>query len=228
MKKIHCCFPAFLALLMIALLCGCATPSIYSVNMSYDAAGAIVPTYMKPDQKALQSIIAVAEFTDLRQVDDTLVLGRVIEKDGMKVLVLPKQSRPTRAAAEGVRQYLRNAGYNVSGVSDPWNLNEGTMPKIQNSKILIGGAIEDIEINCRRAFPTNTYTTKIKLTICVADMSGRKILHKTTVSAVSSLEHVSFTEDRMGEQAGYALGDAIEKLFEKREVAQAIRQSLGQ
>lgn len=216
-----------LLVLMIGGLCGCAAPSLYTVNMKYDAADAVVPIYLKPDQKALQSIIAVAEFTDLRQGEDTMVIGRVIEKDGMKVLVLPKQTRPTQAAAEGVRHYLRKAGYNVSGIAGPWDLNEAAMPSVPNSKILIGGAIENIEINCRRAFPTNTYTTKIKVTICVADMAGKRILHKATVVATTSLEYVFFTEDRMGEQAGYALGDAIEKIFEKREVAQAIRQALG-
>jgi len=228
MKKIQSCGLAILGLFMIAGFWGCAAPSIYSVNMSYDAANASIPTYLRPEQKALQSIIAVTEFTDLRQVEDTLVIGRVIEKDGMKVLVLPRQNRPTQAAAQGVRQYLRKAGYNVSGIADPWNLNEATIPKIPNSKILIGGAIEDLDVACRRAFPTNSYTTKIKLTICVADMKSKRILHKASVVATTSLENVMFTEDRMGEQAGYALGDAIEKLFEKHEVAEAIRQALRQ
>mgnify|MGYP001263140321 CR=1 FL=1 len=228
MKKIQSCCLAILAVIITAGLSGCAAPSMYSVNMSYTAANAVVPTYLKPDQKALQTIIAVTEFTDLRRVDDTMVIGRVVEKDGMKVLVLPKQNRPTQAAAEGVRQYLRKAGYNVSGIAAPWDLNEASIPQIPASRILIGGAIEDIEITCRRAFPTNTYTTKIKLTICVADMTGKRILHKASVVATTSLEHMMFSEDRMGEQAGYALGDAIEKLFEKHEVAQAVKQALGQ
>ena len=228
MKKIQSGCRVLLAIMMMALLWGCATPAIYSVNMSYDATDAMVPTYMKPDQKALQSIIAVAEFVDLRQVDDPLVIGRVIEKDGLKVLVLPKRNRPVKSASEGVRQYLRKAGYNVSAVVDPWNLSEATIPNISNSRILIGGAIEDMEVTCRRAFPTNTYTTKIKLTICVADMNSKRILHKASVVATTSLEHMLFSEDRLGEQAGYAMGDAIEKLFEKREVSQAIRQALGQ
>jgi hypothetical protein len=48
------------------------------------------------------------------------------------------------------------------------------------------------------------------------------------VEATTSLEHVSFSEDRMGYQASIALGDAIEKTFEKRELAQKIRETLGQ
>jgi len=49
----------------------------------------------------------VAEFTDARKTDDPLVIGHVIEKNGTKVLVLPKYIRPTDAVARGVRAYLR-------------------------------------------------------------------------------------------------------------------------
>ncbi len=226
MKKIQLYGLMFIVLMTAFSISGCATTGIYSVNMGYDAENAVVPSYLKPDQKALQSIIAVAEFTDTRKIDDPLVIGRVIEKNGMKVLVLPKHTRPTSAVAQGIRQYLRKAGYNVSGVGERWDLREETIPQAANSKILIGGAIEEMEINCRRAFPTNTYTTKMKLTIYLADTVNKKILHRATVEATTSLEHVSFSEDRMGNQASMALGDAIEKLFEKRELAQEIQEAL--
>jgi hypothetical protein len=156
-----------------------------------------------------------------------MVIGHVIEKNGMKVLVLPKHIRPTFAVARGMRQYLRKAGYNVSGIVGRWDLRQETIPRIGNSKIMIGGAIEEMQINCRRDFPTNTYTTKLKLTIYLADMVNKKILHNATVESTTSLEHVSFSEDRLGEQASVALGDAIEKMFEKREVAQKIREALN-
>jgi hypothetical protein len=227
MKKIQSYCLAFLALIAAFSFSGCAATGIYSVNMGYDAQKAMIPTYLKPDQKALQTIIAVAEFTDTRKIDDPLVIGRVIEKDGLKVLVLPKQIRPTFAVARGMREYLRKAGYNVSGVVGQWDLKEETIPQIGNSKLTIGGAIEEMEINCRRAFPTNTYTTKMKLTIYLADSAGKKILHRATVEASTSMEHVSFSEERMGEQASIALGDAIEKMFEKREVAQKILETLS-
>lgn len=214
-------------LLLAFCLSGCVATTIYSVDMRYDAENAVVPSYVKPGQKALQSIIAVAEFTDTRKTDDPLVLGRVIEKDGLSVLVLPKHTRPTRAVAEGVRRYLRKAGYNVSGVLEPWNLQEKSIPQISRTGILIGGAIEEMEINCRRDFPTNTYKTKMKLTFSLADTTGKRLLHRATVEATTSLEHVSFSEERLGEQAGVALGDAIEKMFENRELAQKIQESIG-
>jgi hypothetical protein len=227
MKKNQLYYLMFVILMAVLGIAGCATTGIYSVNMGYDAEYAVVPSYLKPDQKALQSIIGVAEFTDTRKIDDPLVIGRVIEKNGMKVLVLPKNTRPANAVAQGVRQYLRKAGYNVSGVGERWDLREETIPQAANSKIIIGGAIEEMEITCRRDFPTNAYTTKMRLTIYLADTVNKKILHRATVESTTSLEHVSFSEDRMGYQADIALGDAIEKLFEKRELAQKIREALG-
>jgi hypothetical protein len=226
MKKIQLYGLTLLVLMTAFSISGCATTGIYSVNIVYDAGNAVVPSYVKADQKTLQSIIGVAEFTDMRKIDDPLVIGRVIEKNGTKVLVLPKHSRPTNAVAQGIRQYLRKAGYNVSGIGEKWDLREGTITQVGNSKILIGGAIEEMEINCRRAFPTNSYTTKIKLTIYLADAVNKKILHRSTVEATTSLEHVVFSEDRMGNQASMALGDGIEKIFEKRELAQAIQEAL--
>ncbi|RPH86238.1 MAG: hypothetical protein EHM66_04590 [Deltaproteobacteria bacterium] len=181
MKKIQLYGLTLLVLMTAFSISGCATTGIYSVNIVYDAGNAVVPSYLKADQKTLQSIIGVAEFTDTRKIDDPLVIGRVIEKNGTKVLVLPKYSRPTNAVAQGIRQYLRKAGYNVSGIGEKWNLREENIPQAVNSKLLIGGAIEEMEINCRRAFPTNSYTTKIKLTIYLADTVNKRILHRSTV-----------------------------------------------
>lgn len=226
MKKIRSFILMWLFLIPALGFWGCATPSIYTINMNYDAEYAVAPSYLKPDQKALQSIIAVAEFSDVRKVEDPLVIGRVVEKNGLKVLVLPKHTKPTQAAAQGVRNYLRKVGYNVSGVVDRWDLQEATIPQITNSRILIGGSIDELEVTCRRAFPTNAYTTKMRLTVYIADVIQKKVLHKATVEATTSLEHVSFSEDRMGYQASVALGDAIEKIFEKRELAQKIGEAL--
>lgn len=226
MKKMRFHAGIGFVLLLALVFSGCTAPKLYSVDMNYDAQKALIPSYLKPDQKALQSIITVAEFVDMRKIDDPLVIGRVTEKDGTRVLVLPKHIRPTFALASGVRHYLRKAGYNVSGVGSRWDLKEESIPQSGSSKIVIGGAVEEMEIDCRRAFPTNTYTTKMKLTLYLADSVNKKILHTATVAGSTSLEHVSFSEERIGNQASAAIADAIEKLFEKREVAQKIRETL--
>jgi hypothetical protein len=206
---------------------GCATTSLYSINMSYDASQALVPAYFKADEKASSTVISVAEFTDTRQMDDRIVVGRVVEKDGMKILVLPKFTKPTKVIASGIKEYFKKAGYEVADKIEQWDLKEETMPK-GNGKILVGGNIEEMEISCRRGFLTNSYKANMKLTIYFADLVKGKIFYKSTVESISSQEHVLFSEERLGEQASIVLGDAIEKVFEERVVAQKIKEAIAQ
>jgi hypothetical protein len=214
-------------LISIFSFLGCAGPtSLYSVNMYYDADQAAIPAYLKAD-KTSDAIISIAEFTDTRRMDDRLVIGRVVEKDGRKNLVFPKNIRATKAISKGIKEYLRKAGYKVSDKIVQWDLKEETMPK-EDFKILIGGNIDELEISCRRGFPTNTCTTNMKLTIILADMAKGKILYKSKVESSYSKEYVLFSEESLGEQAGIALGDAIEKLFEDKTVAQKLKEAIAQ
>ena len=205
---------------------GCAGPNLYSVNMYYDAEQASIPAYLKAD-KASIAIISVAEFIDTRRIDDRLVIGHVMEKDGMKNLVLPKNIKVTKAISKGIKEYLRTAGYKVSDKILQWDLKEETIPK-EDFKIIIGGNIDELEISCRRGFPTNTCTTNMKLTIVFADMAKGKILYQSKVESSYTKEYFWFSEENLGEQAGIALGDAIEKLFEDKVVAQKLKEALAQ
>ena len=84
-------------LISIFSILGCAGPTrLYSVNIYYDADQAAIPAYLKAD-KASNAIISIAEFTDTRRMNDRLVIGHVVEKDGMKNLVLPKNVKVTKA-----------------------------------------------------------------------------------------------------------------------------------
>lgn len=214
---------------LIVFVCGisgCAGNSLYSVDMRYDALSAVIPAYLIADSKAQGKTIAVAEFTDTRQMEDRLVVGRVVEKDGMKTLVFPKYKKATSAIAQGIKEYLGKAGYKVTTKIQKWDLSEENMPKI-SSRILVGGNIEELEITCRRGFPTNSYKATIKLNIILADLASGKIIYKRTVESVSSQEHVSFSEERLGDQASIALRDAIEKVFEEKALAQKIMEVLS-
>ena len=214
-------------LISIFSFLGCAGPtSLYSVNMYYDADQAAIPAYLKAD-KTSDAIISIAEFTDTRRMDDRLVIGHIVEKDGMKNLVFPKNVKATKAISKGIKEYLRKAGYKVSDKIVQWDLKEETMPK-EDFKILIGGNIDELEISCRRGFPTNTCTTNMKLTIILADMAKGKILYKSKVESSYSKEYVLFSEESLGEQASIALGDAIEKLFEDKTVAQKLKEAIAQ
>lgn len=201
---------------------GCAK-TLYSVNMNYNAEGANVPAYLKADNKEHNTEITIAEFVDTRKVDDSLVIGYVVEKDGMKNLVLPKYTKPTRAVASGIKNYLEKAGYKITGITRQWDLKEQTMPK-SGSKLIIGGSIDKLELICRKGFPTDSYKATIKLTLVLADPAKAKILQRSSVESNTSLEHVSFSEARLEEQINIALADAIEKNFEDKKVAEKLKE----
>ncbi len=207
-------------------LTGCAS-RLHSVNMNYDAGKANIPEYLKNENKGRNSVITIAEFIDSRKGDDPMVIGRVVEKDGVKTMVLPKYSRPTQAVASGMKRYLSKAGYKISGDAGQWDLKETTIPKI-NSKVIIGGAIEEMELTCRKGFPTDSYKALMKLTMVLADAASGKIIYRSSVESNTSLEHVSFSEARLEEQINIALADAIEKVFEDKKLARKLKEALAE
>jgi len=217
----------YLAGLLFAasIISGCAGPNLYSINMYYDAAKTNIPPYIKADKDSV-TIISVAEFTDSRVMDDKKVIGRVEERDGIKTLVFPKQVKATMAISNGIKEYLRKAGYKVPSKIEQWDLNEETIPQ-GVANILIGGSIDELEISCRKGFPTNTYTANMKLTIVFADMTRGKILYRSKVESSYAREHVWFSENILEEQADLILANAIEKLFEEKAVMQKLKEAIS-
>jgi hypothetical protein len=204
-----------------------AATSLYSINMQYGAEQAVIPEYLKAEEKTRSAIISVAEFTDTRQVDDKKIIGQVRERDDTKVPVFPKDVIPTKAVANGIKEYLKKAGYKVAGKIVQWDLKEETMPK-GNGKVIIGGSIDELEVTCWRGVFSHSYKTNLKLTIVIADLVKGKILYKSKVESSSSKDDVSFSEAELGEQLSTAMGDAIEKVFIEKAIAQKIREAITQ
>ena len=217
----------FAMIFAVLFFTGCAGPKLYSVYMYYDAQQAAIPENLKSNIKPDEMVIAVAELTDSRKIDDTLVIGRVIETDGMQTLVFPKTLQATKTVSSGIKHYLRKAGYKVNEKLEQWNLKEEAIPR-DNARMLIGGTIEELDIICRRSLLTNSYTSNIKLNIIFADMVKGKIVYSTTVESSYAREHVLFSENILGEQADIILADAIEKLFEDKVVMQKIKEAIAQ
>lgn len=205
---------------------GCAGPKLYSVNMYYDAQQAVIPANLKNNMTTDAPVISVAELTDSRKIDDTLVIGRVVETDGMQTLIFPKTVQATKTVSNGMKNYLRKAGYKVNESLEQWDLKEESIPQ-GNARMLIGGTIEELDIVCRKSLVTNSYNGNIKLNIIFADMAKGKILYSTTVESSYAREHVLFSENILGEQADIILGDAIEKLFEDKVVIQKFKEALA-
>ena len=204
-----------------------AATSQYSINMQYGAERSVIPGNIKADEKTRGAIITVAEFTDARQVDDKKIIGHVRERDDTRVPVLAKNVVPSQAVANGIREYLKKAGYKVADKLVQWDLKEGTMPK-GKGKVIIGGSIEELEVTCWRGVFSHSYKTNLKLTIVIADLAKGKILYKRNVESSSSRDDVSFSEAELGGQLSNALGDAIEKAFEDKAVAQKIKEAITQ
>lgn len=216
---------AVLGLLVYGMgIIGCS-PKLYSVNMNYDAGKANIPEYLKNDDKGRNAVITVTEFVDTRKGDDQTVIGRVVEKNGVKTLVLPKYAKPTQAVANGIKRYLSKAGYKTAGVAGQWDLKEETLPKV-DSELIIGGNIEEMELTCRKGFPTDSYKAVMKLTLVLADAAKGKILYRSSVESNISLEHVSFSEARLEEQINISMADAIEKVFEDRNLAKKLKEAM--
>ena len=214
--------------LLFCLLCmgGCAG-SLYSVNMNYEPFGVNIPAYLKNDNKSLDAAITVADFTDARNVDDQLVIGHVVEKDGTKVLVVPKFTKPAQAVATGIKRYLAKAGYKIYNDARKWDQKEAAGPK-DESKLVIGGTIDELELTCRKGFPTDSYKAVVRLTLVLTDPAKGNMLYRGSVESNTTLEHVSFSEAHLEEQLNIALGDAIEKIFEDKSLAQKIKNTLAQ
>ncbi len=230
--KNNCSFVLKRSALLVLLIAfglgisGSATAAgLYSINMRYDAAQAVIPADLKADEKTRDTIITIAEFTDTRQVDDKKIMGRVTERDDTKVLVLPKYVVPTKAVANGIKEYLKKAGYKVADKLVQWDLKEETMPK-GKGQVIIGGNIEELEVSCERGVFSNAYKISLKLTIVFADLAKGRILYKSKVESSLSRDDISFSEEWLGKQASNALGDALEKVFQEKAVAEKIKEAI--
>ena len=218
---------AFIALGLGTSDCATAGGYFYNIDMRYDAVQAVIPEYLKAEGKARNAVISVAEFIDTRQMDDKREIGRVRERNDERSPVFPKNVIPTRAVANGIKAYLKKAGYKVADKIVQWDLKEETLPN-GSGKIIIGGSIDELEVTCWRGVFSHSYKTNLKLTIVFADLTKNKIIYKSKVESAFSRDDVSFSEEQLGQQASTLLGDAIEKVFKEKDVAQKIKEVIVQ
>lgn len=201
-----------------------AVPGRYDIDLHYDSGKAVIPPQLKAEGKLRGIAVAVAQFADARPVDDKQVVGWVKELDGSKIKVFLKAAQPTRVIADGIKDYLKKAGYKIADKTASWDLTERNLPK-GSGKVIVGGAIEEMEITCWTGVFSNDYKINMKLSVVVADAAGGRIVYKGQVAVSSSRTDTSFSEGQLGYEAGMALGDAIGKMFEGKTVAEKIKEA---
>jgi uncharacterized lipoprotein YajG len=218
-KEIGVLLKIFVPALCLLMLAGCA-PALYSVDMKY------VPTRAMPRAEGTGEIITVtvAAFEDQRKIDDKMVIGWVVKSDGARIPVLPKFVKPSVAVTSPLKDFLVRAGYRISPENPVWDLKEESIRKEWGS-ILIGGSIDELEVICRDSLTVKKYSANAKITALFANAQSGKVFYKVTTQSAVSLEHVLFSEERIEQQINAALSDAIEKIFEGKDLAAKIREA---
>lgn len=209
-------------LLLFVSAVGCA-PKLYSVNMRYQPIKAIAPAVTDGRKFSL----TVTSFIDRRKMEDTLLIGRVVHSDGSSIPILPKYVKATDAVAAALRELLIQSGYGVSPERADWDLQEGTI-RPEWGTLLVGGAIEELDVTCLDKFPQKHYTAKTRVTLVFADVQKKRIFYRVTSESSSTLDHVIFSEEKLESQINGVLSDAMEKAIEGPETGRQIRDALKQ
>jgi hypothetical protein len=209
--------------LFLLIVSGCGKTALYTINIRYEPTKAVPAA----DPGMIKRIWTVANFVDARTVDDPLKIGYVLRPEGRKIFILPDKVKAPEAVAAGVRDYLYKAGYSLSGVRPEWNLQDGTINGDWGD-ILIGGAINKLEIICddsQPLSPVQTYSAVVNLGIVLADVAARKVVYKTSVEGSASLKDVSFSVDKLEKQLNGALSEVIERLFTGAEFQEQLKKA---
>ncbi|MBN2438441.1 MAG: hypothetical protein JXL20_07535 [Deltaproteobacteria bacterium] len=210
----------FFCLLLLVSAMGCA-PKLYNVDMRYQPTKAISPAVTDGRKYSL----TVASFLDNRKMEDTLLIGRVVKSDGSFIPILPKYVKAVDAVAAALRELLIQSGYGVSPEKALWDLQENTI-RPEWGTILVGGAIEELDVTCLDTIPRKRYTAKTRVTLVFADVQKKRIFYRVTSESSSTLDHVIFSEEKLESQINSALSEAMEKAIEGSETGRQIREAL--
>lgn len=209
-----------ICLFLLTSMIGCA-PKIYNVNMRYQPTKVIPPAVTDGRKFSL----TVAAFIDRRKMDDTLLIGRVIHSDGSSIPILPRYVKAQDAVAATLRELLIQSGYGVSPEKAAWDLQENTI-RPDWGRLLVGGAIEELDVTCLDTIPRKHYSAKARVTLVFADVQKKRIFYRVTSESSSTLDHVIFSEEKLESQINGVLSDAMEKALEGPETAKQIRDAL--
>jgi hypothetical protein len=207
-------------LYLLLLLGGCAQ-KIYNVDMRYEPTKVISAAVTDGRKYSL----TVASFTDLRKMDDPLLIGRVIKSDGTPIPILPRYVKPTDAIAAALRELLSKAGYTVAPDSPVWDLNENSL-KPEWGKIIVSGTIDILDVTCIEMLTMKRYSAKVRVTLIFADVQARRIFYRVVSESTSHLDHIFTSEEKLEDQINGVLSDAMEQAIEGPETGRQIREAL--
>lgn len=207
-------------MLLLVSVMGCA-PELYSVDMRYQPTKTIWPAVT--DGRPYN--LTVAAFIDRRKMEDTLLIGKVVQADGSSIPILPKYVRATDALAAALRELLTRSGYVVSPGKVLWDLQENTILPDWGT-ILVGGAIEELDLTCIDTIPRKRYSARARVTLVFADVRKKRIFYRVASESSSTLDHVIFSEEKLASQINGVISEAMEKAIEGPETGRQIMEAL--
>ena len=207
-------------LLLLVSVMGCA-PKLYNVNMRYQPTKVIPPALTDGRKYSL----TVASFIDRRKMEDTILIGRVIQADGTPIPILPRYVKPTDAVASALRELMFKAGYTVSPDKPAWDLSENAI-RPEWGTLLVGGTIDELDVTCVETFTMKRYSAKARVTLWFADVQKKRIFYRVTSESNSSLDHIIFSEEKLENEINGVLSSAMEKALEGPETGRQIREAL--
>ena len=158
-------------------------------------------------------------------MEDTLLIGRVIHSDGSSIPILPRYVKAPDAVAAALRELLIQSGYGVSPEKAAWDLQENTI-RPDWGRLLVGGAIEELDVTCLDTIPRKHYSAKARVTLVFADVQKKRIFYRVTSESSSTLDHVIFSEEKLENEINGVLSSAMENVIGGAETGRQIREAL--
>ena len=205
---------------LLLSLIGCA-PKLYSIDMRFEPTKVIPPALNDGRKYSL----TVASFVDRRKMEDTILIGRVIQADGTPIPILPRYVKPTDAVASALRTLLFKAGYAVSPDKPAWDLSENAI-RPEWGTLLVGGSIDALDVTCVETFTMKRYSAKARVTLWFADVQKKRIFYRVTSESNSSLDHIFFSEGKLENEINGVLSSAMESVIGGAETGRRIREAL--
>lgn len=205
----------FIILFMLypLLFLSCSSVSVYNVNLNYE------PTRQasKPDINLNRIVFTVAEFNDLRNMENKSIVGKVVESKGREIPIVSLEKRPSYAFAGAVKDAFFRSGLTVAGEIPKWDNREDSIEK-KWGRIIIGGNIQELELIVKDGIATKSYEAKANVKIMIGDVKKSRIFYIPTYESANTVTDITFSEEKAQKNINGVISTVIDRLIADKEL----------
>lgn len=217
----------FLKKISIFCLClfasSCATVSVYNIDLRYEPTKHIT----KSDINIEKITFTITSFNDLREVENRIIIGKVIDSKGKEVPIATIKEKPAHAVTLAFRDAFYKAGLSISDIIPQWDLKEGSL-KSEWGSIVIGGEVFKLEILVKDGIAMKHYETNIKLRLTIGDSRTSKIFYIPSYEATNRVTDITFSEEKAQKYLNSSLSALIERIISDYELWNKIEKQFTQ